>query len=101
MNPMQQMLQQAQRMQRELEKAHTELEAKEFVGEKNGMVTVTMTGDKKVKEIKIEPEALEPDNAEILQDAIMVAINDTMGKIIAEEEALSEKVTGRKGGFPF
>lgn len=101
MNQMQQMLMQAQRMQRELEKAHAELEAKEFVVKKAGIIEVTLTGDKKVKSIHIEPDALSADDAEMIQDTLALAINEALDEIAAAEEALNEKVTGRKGAFPF
>ena len=67
MNQMQQMLQQAQRMQRQLQKAHAELDAKEFTVEKAGLVTVILTGDKKVKSISVDKDALNPDDAEMVQ----------------------------------
>lgn len=101
MNQMQQMLMQAQRMQRELEKAHAALEAKEFLVKKAGIVEITILGNKTIKEIKIDPEALTKDNADMIQDTLMMAINEGLKQIASEEEALSEKVTGRKGAFPF
>ncbi len=101
MNQMQQMLMQAQRMQRELEKAHAALETKEFIVKKAGIIEVCVLGSKKVKEIKIEPDALSADNADMIQDTIAMAINEALEQIAKEEEAMSEKVTGRKGAFPF
>lgn len=101
MNQMQQMLIQAQRMQRELEKAHAELEKKEFKVNKAGIVEVTLTGDKKVQSIHIEPDALSADEADMIQDTLVLAINEALDQILAEENALNEKVTGRKGAFPF
>ncbi len=101
MNQMQQMLMQAQRMQRELEKAHAALKEKEFVVKKAGIIEVTLTGDKKIKSIKIEPDAITADNAEMIEETIAMAVNEALDSISKEEDELSEKVTGRKGAFPF
>lgn len=100
MNQMQQMLMQAQKMQRDLKKAHDELEAKEFKVTKNGLVEVVLLGDKTIKSIKIEKDALEADNEEMIEETLSLAINEAIAQIKKEEEAIDEKVTGR-GGFPF
>lgn len=101
MNQMQQMLMQAQKMQRELDKAHAELEAKEFVIKKAGIVTVTVLGNKHVQSISIAPDAIAPDEAEMIQDTIVMAINEAIEAIDKEEAEITERITGRKGGFPF
>lgn len=99
MNQMQQMLQQATRMQRELEKAHAELEAKEFKIEKAGLVTIVVMGNRTIKSIEIDKDALNPDDAEMIQDTIASAINEALEKIEEANKAIEEKVTGRKGGL--
>lgn len=99
MNQMQQMLMQAQKMQRQLQKAHAELEAKEFTIEKAGLVTVVLTGDKKVKSIAIDKDALNPDDAEMIQDTIVSAINEAIEQITMESNKIDESVTGRAGGL--
>lgn len=96
---MQQMLIQAQKMQRQLQKAMAELEAKEFVVEKAGLVTVTLTGDKKVKSISIDKDALNPDDAEMVQDTIVAAINEALDQISEESAKIEEDITGRAGGL--
>lgn len=101
MNQMQQMLMQAQRMQRELEKAHEALASKEFVIKKAGIVEVTLLGNKTVKVIKINDDAFTLDDKEMVQDTIMMAINEGLETIANEENKISENVTGKKGGFPF
>lgn len=98
---MQQMIMQAQKMQRELQKAHAELEAKEYNITKAGLVTVTLLGDKTVKSIEIDKEAMNPDDAELIQDSIVAAINEAIAQIKAESEAIDEKITGRTGGMGF
>lgn len=96
---MQQMLMQAQKMQRQLQKAHAELEAKEFKVEKAGLVTVILTGDKKVKSIEIDKDALNPDDAEMIQDTIVSCINDALTQITDELNKIDEEITGRSGGL--
>ncbi len=99
MNQMQQMLMQAQKMQRQLQKAHAELDAKEFKIEKAGLVTVVLTGDKKIKSIEINKDALNPDDAEMVQDTIVAAINEALDQISEESAKIEEDITGRAGGL--
>jgi DNA-binding YbaB/EbfC family protein len=101
MNQMQQMLVEAQRMQRELQKAHAELEQKEFKVTKAGIVEVVMLGSRKVKSITVDPEALSKDNADMIDETLVMALNEALDKIAEEEEAINEKITGAKGGLPF
>ena len=96
---MQQMLAQAQKMQRELQKAMNELKEKEFVINKNGMVVVTVTGNKEVKSIDIDNDAMDVDNKEMVQESIVLALNEAFAKIDAEAEAINERITGRAGGL--
>ena len=96
---MQQMLAQAQKMQRELQKAMNELKEKEFVINKNGMVIVTVTGNKEVKSIDIDNDAMDVDNKDIVQESIVLALNEAFAKIDAEAEAINERITGRAGGL--
>jgi nucleoid-associated protein EbfC len=101
MNQMQQMLVEAQRMQRELQKAHAELEQKEFKVTKAGVVEVVMLGSRKIKSIKVEPDALSKENEEMIEETLSLAINEALEKIAQAEEAINEKITGAKGGLPF
>lgn len=96
---MQQMLAQAQKMQRELQKAMNELKEKEFVINKNGMVVVTVTGNKEVKSIDIDNDAMDIDNKDMVQESIVLALNEAFEKIDAEAEAINERITGRAGGL--
>ena len=100
MNPMQQMLQQAQRMQRELKKAQDLLEAKEFVVAKGGMVEVKVLGSRKIESIAIDKDAFDPENQEMLQDTIAMALNEALEQIQKESDEIQEKVTGQSG-LPF
>ena len=96
---MQQMLAQAQKMQRELQKAMNELKEKEFVINKNGMIIVTVTGNKEVKSIDIDNDAMDVDNKDMVQESIVLALNEAFAKIDAEAEAINERITGRAGGL--
>ena len=91
---MQQMIIQAQKMQREMQKKQKELEEKEFTLSKGGAVTVIVKGDKTVKSIDIDKDALDPDNKEMVEELIALAINEAIEQIKAAEAAISESVTG-------
>ena len=97
---MQQMLAQAQRMQRELKKAKDVLYAKEFTLSKGGLVTVKMLGSKEIQSIDIDKDAMEPDNKEMIEETIAACINELIEQIENEEAELEEKITGQRGmGF--
>ena len=98
---MQQMMAQAQRMQRELKKAMAALAEKEFVVSKGGAVTVTVLGNKEVKSIEIDKDAFDEDNREMIQDMIALAINEAIAQIEEEAEEINERITGQPGGFGF
>ena len=98
---MQQMMAQAQKMQRELKKAMAALAEKEFVVSKGGAVTVTVLGNKEVKAIEIDKDAFDEDNREMIQDMIALAINEAIAQIEEEAEAINERITGQPGGFGF
>ena len=98
MNQMQQMIMQAQRMQREMKKAQDALEQKEFVVEKGGMVKMTVLGNRSVKSVEIDKDALDPENADLLCETM--AVNEAMEEIQKESDAIQEKITGQSG-MPF
>ena len=98
---MQQMMAQAQKMQRELRKAQAELAQKEFVVSKGGAVTVTVLGSKEIKSVVIDKDAFDLDNKEMVEDMIALAINEAFKQISDEEEAINERITGQPGGFGF
>ena len=98
---MQQMMAQAQKMQRELRKAQAELAQKEFVISKGGAVTVTVLGNKEIKSINIDNDAFDPENKEMIEDMIALAINEAITQIEEEAEEINERITGQPGGFGF
>ena len=91
---MQQMIIQAQKMQREMQKKQKELEEKEFTISKGGAVTVVVKGDKTVKSIDIDKDALDPDNKEMVEELVALAINEAIEQIKTAEAAISESVKG-------
>ena len=96
-NPMQEILVQPQRMQRELKKAHDELEQKEFKVSKSGMVELVVLGSRKIKSINIDKDALDPENKEMLEEAISLALNEALEQIAKENDEIETKITGQKG----
>ena len=98
---MQQLMVQAQKMQREMKKAMDELHQKEFTLTKGGAVTIKMMGDKTISKIDISSEALNPDDKEMVEEMIVMAINELIEQINAEEEKINSKVSGGMGGFGF
>ncbi len=96
---MQQMLMQAQKMQRELKKAQDALKEKEFKVSKAGIVTIVMKGDRSLTSLDIDKDALNEESKEMVQDAIALAINEALSQIEKESEAINEQITGRAGGI--
>lgn len=91
MGNMQQLMRQAQKMQQDMAKAKEELAEQEVTAVSGGgMVEVTMTCDKKIRSVKIKPEAVDPDDVEMLEDLVVAALNEAMK--LADEE--SEKKMG-------
>lgn len=98
---MQAMLAQAQKMKRELEKEYALLAQDEFYINKNGLVTVTLYGDKKLKSVDIEKDALEADNKEMIEEAIVLAYNECIKEIDEAIEEINTRITGRPEGLGF
>ncbi len=91
------LMKQAQKMQRDMEKAQEELEALEIEATAGGgAVKVTVTGQKEVKNITIAQEVVDPDDVEMLQDLVLAAINEAMKKA---QEAYDEKMGKISGGL--
>ena len=93
---MNKMLQQVQELQAQMEKAQEEL-AKETVEASagGGMVTVKATGDLQITEIKISPEAIDPDDPEMLADMVLAAVNEAL----RSAQALAESKLGGMAGM--
>ena len=98
---MQQMMIQAQKMQRELQKAQEALAKKEFKVTKAGLVTITVLGSKEVKSIEIEEDGYEKDNKEMIEELIVTGLNELFEQIDEESEEINKRITGRSGGLGF
>ena len=98
---MQQMMIQAQKMQRELQKAQKSLEEKEFKVSKAGLVNITVLGSKEIVSIDIEKDGFEEDNKEMIEELIVSGLNELFAQIDKESEAINEKITGQSRGFGF
>jgi nucleoid-associated protein EbfC len=91
-----QLLKQAQQMQAEMAKAQEQL--KDEIVEASaggGMVKVTMTGDLQLREITISPEAIDPEDPELLQDMVTAAVNEALR---SAQELAASKMGGIAGG---
>ena len=89
------MLRQAQKMQANMEKMQEELEAKEVEASAGGgMVTVKVTGKKKLTEVVIKPEAVDPDDVEMLEDTVLAAVNEALRGVSEESSRRLNAVTG-------
>lgn len=93
------LMKQAQRMQRQMEEQAKEMETKEFTATAGGgAVEATVTGSKKLVKLKLQEEAVDPDDVEMLEDLIVAAINEAMEQAEAESTSAMAKFTGGMGG---
>lgn len=96
------MIRQAQKMQQDMLKAQEELEAKTYeAGAGGGVVTATVSGKKELVSVAIDPEAVDPEDVEMLQDLIVAAVNEALRKAEEASNELMGKMTGGLGGLPF
>ena len=98
------MIKQAQKMQQEMQRMQEELETKEYeatVG--GGMVTAKVNGQHTVLAVEINPEAVDPDDVEMLQDMVIAAVNEALRKAEASAAETMSKLTGglNLGGLGF
>ncbi len=94
---MQQMMKQVQKMQADMAKAQEALKDEEVSATAGGgMVTVKVSGDQVLKSIEIKPEAIDPDDPELLQDMVLAAVNEGMR---ASQELAAKKMGGLTGGM--
>lgn len=96
---MQQMMIQAQKMQRELKKALDELAKQEFTVNKSGAVTIVMMGDGSLKSVEIDNDAFDAENKDMVQDLIVMGVNELSEQIEEAKAELNEKITGSRAGF--
>ena len=100
------LMKQAQKMQKQMEETTRELEEKEITAAAGGgAVEVTVTGKKEIKSVKLNPEVVDPDDIEMLEDLIVAATNEALRKMEEISQTEMAKITGGLGGlgggFPF
>ena len=89
------MMKQAQKMQQDMLRMQEELENKVFTASAGGgMVTASVSGSRELKGLEIKPEAVDPDDVEMLQDMIIAAINQAMRAAETESQNNMARLTG-------
>ena len=94
------LMKQAQRMQRQIEERTKEMEEKEFEASAGGgVVTVKVSGKKEVISVKLSEEVVDPDDIETLEDLIVAATNEALRKMDEENTQMMQQLTGGLGGL--
>ncbi|MCI9129144.1 MAG: YbaB/EbfC family nucleoid-associated protein [Eggerthellaceae bacterium] len=92
---MKKMMKQAQRMQRDAAAAQEEIAAMEFTATAGGgMVEATVTGNGEVKALKIDPEAVDPEDVEMLEDTVVAAVNEALRNASEESNNRMSSIMG-------
>lgn len=98
---MNQMIRQAQKMQEAMESAQEELAAKEYTATAGGgMVEAVVSGAKEVRKLVIKPEAVDPEDVEMLEDMILGAVNEALRAAGEDYEGRMSQITGGMAGIP-
>lgn len=94
------LMKQAQRMQRQMEEKSKELEEKEWEASAGGgVVTVRVSGKKEILSVKLAEEVVDPDDIETLEDLIVAATNEALRKMEEENSQMMEQLTGGLSGL--
>ena len=89
------MIRQAQKMQEDMNALQTELEAREYdISAGGGMVKITINGKKEIKSITIDPEIVDPDDIETLEDILTAGVNEAIKRVESEASDEMSKITG-------
>ena len=89
------MIRQAQKMQQDMMKAQEELENKTYEAQAGGgVVSASVSGKKELLSVTIDPEAVDPDDVEMLQDLIVAAVNEALRKASDDAASQMSKLTG-------
>ena len=95
------MIKQAQKMQQDMQRMQAELEAKEYEAQAGGgVVTARVSGKRELLALTIDPEAVDPDDVEMLQDMIVAAVNEAIRAAESDAAANMQQITGGLG-LPF
>ncbi|WP_018659735.1 YbaB/EbfC family nucleoid-associated protein [Allofustis seminis] len=94
MNNMQGMMNKMKKMQKEMQAAQAQLQEMTFEGSaSNDLVTVKISGEKEVLQVKVDPDILDPEDAEMIGDLIMIATNEALAKVDEATEQTMGKYT--------
>ena len=95
------LMKEAKKMQTEMQKSQEELATKEFEATAGGgAISVKVSGEKSIKEIKIKPEVVDPDDVEMLEDLILTCVNEALRKVdSAQADQLGKFNIPGLGGF--
>ncbi len=94
------LMKQAQKMQQQMAEKAQELEGREYTATAGGgAVTVAMTGKRELTKVTIDPEAVDPDDVEMLQDMIVVAVNDVLKQVEEATGKMMGQLTGGMNGL--
>lgn len=97
---MQQLMRQAQKMQQQMQEAQEQLDAAEYEATSGGgMVNVKITGKREITSITIDPQVVDPDDIEMLQDLITAAVNEALRKGEEAREAAMNRMAPGMGGM--
>lgn len=92
------LMKQAKEMQAKMETMQAEMESAEIDGQSGGgMVKVTVNGKGQMRALKIDPALVDPAETEVMEDLIVAAVNDAIGKV---EEQKAEQMKEMTGGMP-
>ena len=93
-------MKQAQKRQKQMEEAQAQLEESSYTATSGGgAVEVTISGKKEITSIKFDPEVVDPDDIEMLEDLTMAAVNEAIRKIEEVSAQKMSKITGGMGGL--
>ena len=93
------MIKQAQKMQQDMLKMQAELEEKQYSATAGGgVVTATVSGKRELVSLKIEPDAVDPEDVEMLEDTVVAAVNEALRKA---ESSMNEGMSKITGGMNF
>ena len=94
------LMKQAQKMQQQMQNAAAELETKTYSGSAGGgVVEAVVSGKKELVKINIKPEAIDPDDAEMLEDLIVAAVNQALKECESDTQSTYGRITGGMGGL--
>lgn len=94
------LMKQAQKMQKQMEETQAALEGKEYEATAGGgVITVKINGKKEITEVKIDPEAVDPDDVETLEDLVVAAVNSAIQMQAEDEKSSMSKITGGMGSM--